>query len=265
MRKVLLSRCLAVMWLLSVSQVLVYGFSPGGLQYRSINVDGDPGDWGGVPPLVVDGEGDAGVVYSEEDIKAVYGVNDDENLYFLMELWPDVEPYYLNGGVWESVYRFYIDILPGGDPLNNSADFYVEFWESGSVQISINGYSVDVDLHYWDGSGWYTACECEEVQGERSELFIEVSVPWDCIGGSDCFNCFFYAHHEEDVRPSASDYAPDKEDPVVVIGCCPWEPPVGGELIPSRTLRALYVSSLAALILVGIAGIQPRTRFQGNI
>jgi hypothetical protein len=250
MNRLLFSKCFALMWLLLVSPVLVFGQVSPGLPYRSIVVDGDPGDWGGIPALVVDVEQDSGVQYDQEDIKAVYGANDDENVYFLMELWSWVVPYYNVGG-FMSEYRFYLDIIPGGDPSNNSADYYIEFWEQeGEVGQRSNGYSLGVELHYWDGSGWYTACECEGVQGDRTESFIEVSVPWECIGGSSCFNCFFYAHYEEDIVVNASDYAPDQDAPVVVIGCCPWEPPVGGELIALNYLQPAAVL-IAVLILMG--------------
>jgi hypothetical protein len=246
MSKLFFSKCFALMWLLLVSPMLVFGQVSPSLPYRSIVVDGDPGDWSGIPALVADVEQDTGVQYDQEDIKAVYGANDDENLYFLMELWSWVEPFSTNeDGGFMSEYRFYLDIIPGGDPLNNSADYYIEFWEEeGEVGPRFNGYSWGVELHYWDGSQWWCAGDCEGVQGDRTESFIEVSVPWECIGGSSCFNCFFYAHHEEEVIVNASDYAPDQDAPVVVIGCCPWEPPVGGELITSRFLQpaAVFIS-----------------------
>jgi hypothetical protein len=265
MNKLFFSKFLALTWLLLVSPILVYAPNPGGLPYRTINVDGDPGDWGGVPPLVTDQEQDTGVDYSQEDIKAVYGANDEVNLYFLMELWPEVETLVFDEGGFMSEYRFYLDILPGGDPLNNSADFYIELWESGGgVRLSSVFYSMEVDLHYWDGSGWYTACECVDVQGDRSELFIEVSVPWECIGGSNCFNCFFYAHHEEVSEVNASDYAPDQDAPVVVIGCCPYEPPVGGELIASKILQQAAVF-IAFLIFMGASFYADQRRINLNL
>ena len=73
---------------------MVYAFLPpptiepfGSLPFRTINVDGDPDDWAGLPPLVLDPPGDASPISFYEDIMAVYGANDDDNLFFLMMLY----------------------------------------------------------------------------------------------------------------------------------------------------------------------------------
>jgi hypothetical protein len=59
---------------------------------------------------------------------------------------------------------------------------------------------------------------------------IEVSVPWGCIYGPDCFNSYFYAHFEP--PENLSDYVPDPGEGYVLLGCCPGYPPVGGEIAP---------------------------------
>jgi hypothetical protein len=222
----------------------------GPLTYRDITVDGDSSDWSSIAPLVTDPESDPGVQYDMEDIKAVYGANDFNNLYFLMELYGSMV--YEAAEVFEEwgKYQFYIDIIPGGNPANNSADFYIEYW---FVNIFENGvraldfFSEGVTLYKWSGSNWLEV-NCPGLQGAMMGNCIEVGVPWWCIEGPACFNCYFYAHYQiEDLNDS--DIAPDEEGQYIMIGCCPGRlPPVGGELLPSRMLASWLI-----LILTGIS------------
>jgi hypothetical protein len=257
--------CLFVLVLPMVSAPVtppVMDFGP--LPFRSINVDGDPGDWGGIPPLILDPpmSEEPGVDYVLEDIAAVYGANDENFLYFLMELHP------LNGTIWigpcYGEYRFYIDIRDGGDSNNNSADFFVSFYfqyygfqlQSSEVRGDLNGYFEGVELHEWNGFNWVYRGDCLGVMGNRTQIFIEVGVPWNCIGGPECFNCFFKAHFEYiENQVNASDYAPNQDGQYVMVGCCPTIPerePVGGEITSSNIL--LLTAQILVLALSALSG-----------
>jgi hypothetical protein len=207
----------------------------GSLPYRRINVDGFPDDWEGIPPLILDplrGE-ESGVDYDEEDIGAVYGANDEDYLYFLMELHHN-EAETLRASLFDVTfsgnYSFYLDIRDGGDQANNRADYHIlfSFLSAGAVvNVSeVNGdfngfYFEGVELYEWTGSEWVHRTDCPGIRGEKTQYFIEVGVPWDCIGGVNCFNSFFKAHYEEDELINASDYAPNQEGQYVMVGCCP--------------------------------------------
>jgi hypothetical protein len=201
----------------------------GDLPYRVIDVDGGIGDWSGIPPLVLDSIDELGVAPSE-DIKEVYGANDDDNLYFLMIL-DSVEvtanPY------TTTFYYFYIDNIPAaGDPGEGYADYVIKYY--------------DGDTSLCKYSAWGQV-ECPGVQGVMDGYFIEVSVPWECLGGKECFNCFFKAEESP-----GTDYAPDEDLGVILLGCCPGEEPepVGGEILPLNLLQ--YIVPLVTMISIGV-------------
>ena len=237
--------CLLLITLVNVSAIAPPSIEPyGSLRYRTINVDGDPGDWAGIPPLVTDPPYDRN--NDLEDIKAVYAANDEENLYFLMEI------YYLNYAsidvvppISEGEYSFYLDILPGGDP-DTGADFKILH----RVEESLNpGIFKVTYLDYYDGVCWIMEPSCGGVNGNSTTYFIEVSVPWACIGGLACFNCYFSAHHTPPVNDS--DYAPDQGEGPVLLGCCPGYLPVGGEIMTYTPLSYLIsVLMLAVFMLI---------------
>jgi hypothetical protein len=197
------------------------------LPFRTINVDGDPSDWVGILPLVVDNATDAN--FDSEEIIAVYGAYDDDNLYFWMEL-KEV------GGASANffsttTYSFYLDTVPGGDFDN--ADFKVTYY---------NGVTTLYKFSDWP------EIPCPGLNGAMIGTNIEIALPWDCISGKKCFNCYFKASSLQ----SPTDYAPDMELGYVLIGCCPEEPtPVGGEILPTNIL-VLWLISVIATLSMGI-------------
>lgn len=236
--------CFLLITFVNVSAIAPPIIEPyGSLRYRTINVDGDPGDWTGIPPIITDPPFDGN--NELEDIKAVYSANDEENLYFLMEL------HYLNAGsidaepISEGEYSFYIDIIPGGDP-DTGADFQILH----RIEENFNpGVYKATYLRYYDGVCWIIETSCSGVQGNSTTYFIEVSVPWACIEGQACFNCYFSAHYTPPTNDS--DYAPNKGEGPVLLGCCPGYLPVGGEIMPYTLPTYLIpVLMLAAFILV---------------
>jgi hypothetical protein len=235
------------MSLLSVPMVLL-ATTPimhiGPLPFRTINVDGDPSDWAGITPLVVD---DAGDSPPEEDIIAVYGANDENFLYFLMEFSEvgvsAAVPTNENG---YTVCRFFIDIIPGGAPSSNDADFRIGF-KTHILSIDTQIPADVAVLEYYVPTSWLTS-DCAEVQGESMGRFVEVAVAWDCIGEQNCFNCFFTASAQIN-----TDWAPDEDADYVMIGCCPGMPgPVGGEVISSNILSAVAPVLIIVLSVLSV-------------
>lgn len=236
--------------LLLVMTVFLYTPSARGF-YRTINVDGEVGDWEGVPVLVTDPqEGAPPLSHPAEDIKAVFAANDMENLYFWMEIYPEVLPVSveLNGDYFYVYYRFYLDTIPGqGDSFYGGADYYIEHRKQVSG-VFLRNIEENVLLWEWDPShGHWVHKECPGLRGASSEYDIEVSVPWDCIGGRQCFEALFYT--TSDIN--ASDWAPDRENGTpVTVGFCPSEPmePVGGALLASG-----ISAQLLAAMTIGVA------------
>ena len=62
----------------------------------TITVDGDPGDWTGIDPLVSDPQGDDSPDYTGDDIRALYAAQDAEHLYLRMDLWENVNTNFQN-------------------------------------------------------------------------------------------------------------------------------------------------------------------------
>lgn len=204
------------------------------LPFRTINVDGDPGDWVGILPLVVDDPDDAGP--DSEEIIAVYGAYDDENLYFWMEL-KGVEVF--ANPTTTTTYSFYLDTVPGGD-LDN-ADFKVTY---------LNGVTKLCKFSDWP------EFPCPGLEGAMIGTNIEIALPWTCISGKKCFNCYFKAS----TPTSPTDYAPDMELGYVLIGCCPEEPtPVGGEILPTNILVLWLISVIATLSMGVIFATRKKT------
>ncbi len=218
----------------------------GSLVYRDIIVDGSPEDWNGIAPLSEDPPNDGNNDF--EEIIAVYGANNDEFLFFLME--------FKEVGITASVKtdqnttcRFYIDILPGGDPSENFADYYI-YYKTDMVTFS-GVYPPDqAILFYWTGSFWSPG-ECTMVHGASADVFVEVAVAWECIGGINCFN----SHFSASAIGSQTDFVPDHDALHDVLGCCPGERyvPVGGEINPGNAY-ILQASSLLILTIVVLTG-----------
>jgi hypothetical protein len=195
----------------------------GSLTHRTIKVDGNPVDWVGIPPLVSDNIDEPGVTESE-DIKAVYGANDDDNLYFLMEL--DGLSFSADS-TSTTQYIFYLDILPGGDPNNGNADYAIKY---------DNGVTTLCKYSFWG------QVDCPGVKGAMDGTTIEVSLPWACIGGEQCFNCLFKADE------IGTDWAPDNEPGFILLGCCPGEPkPIGGNILPPSILVTTIIPVIVAI------------------
>jgi hypothetical protein len=241
-----------------VSHAFIQVMDVGSLPFRTINVDGAPNDWAGIPPLVVDPTDDGLDPY--EEIVAVYAANDESFLYFLMEFKEvEVTPAFSNYTQNENGYtvcRFFIDIVPGeGSSENRDADFRIVFKTLISFDTQV---PVDVAvLEYYEDPSWLPA-DCIEVQGDSMSRFVEVAVPWDCIGGQNCFNCYFTAS-----AAANTDYAPDADAEYKLIGCCPGESPsVGGRLIPSNNFyeagRWITLPIITIIIIIGYTTYQKR-------
>ncbi len=221
-----------------VSAPVVYAPPPsptilyfGSLTYRTINVDGNPADWTGITPLVLDSV-DEPTATESEDIIAVYGANDDEYLYFWMEL--DGLSVSSADSFLSTEYLFYLDIIQGGDPNNGNADYAIRY---------VNGETTLLKYSAWG------QVDCPGVKGAMDGTCIEVAVPWDCIGGEQCFNCLFKAYE------IGTDWAPDNELGFILLGCCPGVPePIGGMTLPSNSFVTpiipviIAVSTLALLV-----------------
>lgn len=239
--------CISLFFGPTVSRATIQVMHVGSLPFRTINVDGDPSDWAGIPTLVFDGGGDSP---PEEDIVAVYGANDDDFLYFLMEF-NEVEisaSVPVNDNDY-TVCRFFIDIIPGGSSSSRDADFRIGFKThilSVDTQIPLD---VAV-LEYYVPSSWLLS-DCSDVHGESMGRFVEVAVAWDCIGGRKCFNSYFTASAQVN-----TDYAPDEGAEHLLIGCCPGEPPaVGGRLLPLNNVYELLRWITIPIILLSITTI----------
>jgi hypothetical protein len=147
---------------------------------------------------------------------------------------------------------FYIDIIPGGDPSNKYADFRIVY----ETYIVLGAFVFPIDeavLQYWNGIDWDDSI-CTDVHGDSMGSFVEVAVAWDCIGGQNCFNCFFSAS----TSLSPTDWAPDLDAQYIMIGCCPGRPPepVGGEIIPRKILSAATpVVSIAISVFLAVGVI----------
>ncbi len=242
-----------------ISHATIQIMDVGELPFRTINVDGSPNDWAGIPPLVVDPTDDGLNPY--EEIVAVYAANDENFLYFLMEFKEiEVTPAISNDTQNENGYtvcRFFIDIVPGGDSSTRGADFRIGFKTHVSFDTQI---PIDVAvLEYYEPTSWLLS-DCTEVQGESMERFVEVAVAWDCIGEQNCFNCYFTASADAN-----TDYAPDPDAEYKLIGCCPGESPyVGGRLIPSNNVyeagRWITFPIITIIIIIGYTTYHKRTR-----
>ena len=228
--------------LILLSVFLLVSTTTAAAEYRVITVDGDIADWDGIPPLVTDPKGDYDFSPSE-DIKAVYTANDNNNLYF----WMEMQPIEIKATLQDAnFYKFFIDIIPGeGEPLSG-ADYYISF-VVGGTQIA-NNIDSSISLFIWDG-GWISAL-CEGLEGAASEGNIEVSVPWECVGGEACISTYFTAS----TSIPGTDYAPDSEGKtIILVDYCPCEEPVGGLLLPvigpfSLLKIVAYLTIIAATI-----------------
>jgi hypothetical protein len=147
------------------------------------------------------------------------------------------------------VYRFCLDTIPGqGDPLVGGADYSIQY-NVPHVTILNNGIE-EVHLEFYDpiNEGWYPA-ECEGVEAASLDCNIEVSVPWSCIAGEDCFNAIFGSEY---LGREKTDWAPDREgDDPVTVAYCICEPPVAGELVGNR-FPAITPQIVMAISLVTI-------------
>jgi hypothetical protein len=229
--------------------------------FNTIIVDGAILDWSGIPPLVTDPPGDF-TGGPEEDIKAVYVSNDEDNLYFWMEMYNNL-PVFVAGVESENfqgpeyVYLFFIDAMPGmGDPEYGGADYAIEYSITGffNVLIIVNR-TAGVDqipfsntcLFKWNetAGNWTIDYDCSRVYGDASGRNIEVSVAWDCIGGVRCMNTMFMA----EAAIPFTDYAPDKDqDLPVTAKVCPSRA-VAGELLPRMGIPFTHYLIAATVLL----------------
>lgn len=237
-----------------------------GAVFRTITVDGQTGDWSGIQPLVTDPDDSpygGEVTSSSEDILAVYTANDNDNLYFWMKL---AGPVPESGGMTSqnlidgaiAVYAFFLDVDPGaGDTAFGGADYVIEYAVYGVFNVVFGevifqpfGPYVNTILGWYNGNHWVLV-DCEDVQGNAIGTNVEVSVPWDCIGGKNCVNCFFVAEYY--LGEPATDWAPDRdgEEPVIVR-YCPCEEAVGGELLPFDMAKTIVPYVVFGVTIVAL-------------
>ncbi len=148
---------------------------------------------------------------------------------------------------FQGEYSFFIDIIPDVGHPDSGADYKIVH---SIMETPDPGVSKLTELFFYNGSNWVLESGCTGVRGNSTIYLIEVGLPWECIGGPACFNCYFSAHFEP--PPNQSDYAPDPSEGRVLLGCCPGYLPVGGILIPQSIVNHLIPAIIlfASIILI---------------
>ena len=203
-------------------------------QAAKINVDGDPSDWTGIPPLVEDPIEDANE--AAEDIVDCFCIDDCTHLCFLVtfvEGAPDMLVVYID-----------TDQNPTtGLPAGIGAD----------CEILINLVSGDpTGLYVWDGSKMVWSADIVYAIGESS---LEFCVPLADAGISQgsSINLFFFAS-----MVPASDWAPDEGYVTYKVSKCPSE--VGGEIFQIDKLAMLTPYFLVALAIATATSLVVKKR-----
>lgn len=167
----------------------------------SITVDGEPSDWSGITPAVIDNEGDS--CGADCDIKAVYSAMDDTNAYFLIE-------------------TYGVPILSVNTTVE--IDFDYQPW-----QLYYAGYRADIHLlitisglSAWKG---YDPNALEEVSITGEQVAwgdtLEVSIPLSQLGNPGYFEPTFVNIWNQDV--------------VTQNGCDPTQ------IRPAQGIESMYV------------------------
>ena len=150
-----------------------------------IIVDGDPGDWGGVEPLLTDPGGDgpfnqAGDYFPGEDFLNISVANDDTNVYLLMEFVANH-----SGG-----FAFFLDTDQDSTTGCNGTEYVVFVTSSvnGGDPPALPGRHPEFDS---SGSGWGTL--------RREPPSITQESPHD--GRPQCRRCGMVMSASSSVRP----------------------------------------------------------------
>ncbi len=146
------------------------------LPTAAIVVDGDPGDWAGIAPVINDPQGDDSPHYTGDDIQAMYIAEDAEHLYVRMDLWEDASQRFGNGPAPEDG-RYEIRIH--GDTMVNDFEFGIAYDGYGIQQWGLgangsNGTNVPPELRGPEFVGVH-------------ENVIELRVPLASLGNPDTY------------------------------------------------------------------------------
>jgi hypothetical protein len=158
----------------------------------TINVDGDPSDWTGIAPVLIDADD---YLYDQLDIKEVYQITDGSNLYFRIEVYDSI----VVGGY----YRVFIDA--DKDPSTG-----MPFFEIGAeYQLGLyNGYGYGMriaDLHSFP------------VQAAYSGSTLELSVANSDLGDPMAFDFVAFCNPSDTAYPLGN-YVITNDQTIIVDG-----------------------------------------------
>ncbi len=132
----------------------------------ALRIDGDPADWLGIPPMATLPPGGVQVDAPGLDLKAVYGMTDEEYLYLMLEVYdppirmqPDgIDP----GDVRYPIFGFILKVDGAADPTH-SAGTYLP-------------YGGQIELYEAAGGGRILACLYSMAYGQALELKIPIAL-----------------------------------------------------------------------------------------
>ncbi len=147
-----------------------FGYEPSfeeiNIQTATITVDGDPGDWLGIDPLVSDPPDDDSPDYTGDDIKALYAAQDAEHLYLRMDLWENVNTNFRNEQPPNDGLYYFL--------VSSNADFAAMF-------MGINYENVDSAWRLRNNESMPQGLEGFEYVGVAGSV-IELKLPFAMIG-----------------------------------------------------------------------------------
>jgi len=221
---------------ITILVVALLAATPVGAYYRTIVADGDPSDWAGIPPIVID-EDEAGIA-QDVDISACYVANDDDNVYFRVDVF---------GSISEDSGNTYIIYLDTGKPGGFSVDGI-----EADYRVKLFSYP-DCQLWVWTGTDWQFIEQCQK-SGKSGNVW-EVEIALSDISSSPppaTLRVVFETGIYESVEYVSEDFAPDEGYVTYWLNLFP----VGGTLVPANNLSSflpLMAIGIAAFLVVGIA------------
>ena len=142
----------------------------------TINVDGNPSDWTGIDPVLIDADD---YLYDQLDIKEVYQTTDGSNLYFRIEAYGSI----VVGGY----YRVFIDI--DKDPSTGMPFFGI----GAEYQLGLyNSYGYGMRI-----ADWYSF----PVQAAYSGSTLELSVANSDLGDPMTFDFVVFCNPSDAAYP----------------------------------------------------------------
>ena len=162
---------------LLIASMLSMTFNVATVYAKTIAVDGDPIDWAGVDPVLIEPDG---YFYPQFDIKEVYITTDGNNIYFRIDFYGSIDE--------SGYYRFFIDI--DQDPLTGTP-FY--------------GIGADYQLGFYAGYGWGMRVADSQgypVQAAFLGSTLELSAACSDLGNPSVFDFVVFCLPADD----ASDY-----------------------------------------------------------